>query len=358
MNMTLYRALMALLPYRARPFEGEKSIRKALVRARVTGATIAVEQGGQTRMYCYGDARKGVPCTQDTVYRVASVSKHVSAYGALVCAQKGLLDLDCDIGQYLGYRVSRGDMPVTARAILSHTSGIIDSAYYLHSLSGERPPLRALLDEGERGAPGAFCYSNLAFGLLGSVLEAATGVEFDALMQREVFSPLRIRATYHAQEAGQTLADARRILPPARVPGFDAAKRLVQKAPDTAPDPEYHYLFSHGSLCISAPELLKLARVLREDGEIQRAMRVPQASFGASAPALQMGLGTFIVNDASIFPRALYGHQGLAYGAVHGLFYDTVTGDTLAYLTSGASEARTGVLSDGNKAMMRAVFGK
>lgn len=85
-------------------------------------------------------------------------------------------------------------------------------------------------------------------------------------------------------------------------------------------------------------------------------MRRGIAPFGARAYNLTEGLGTFIVQDAAVCPQTLYGHQGLAYGAMHGLFYDPQSRRGFALLTSGASEARDGVLSDLNKAIMRQVF--
>ena len=83
-------------------------------------------------------------------------------------------------------------------------------------------------------------------------------------------------------------------------------------------------------------------------------MRREIVPFGARDRHLAMGLSTFIVRG--IVPRTLYGHQGLAYGAMHGLFYDPASGRGFALLTTGASEARDGVLSDLNIALMRLIF--
>ena len=83
-------------------------------------------------------------------------------------------------------------------------------------------------------------------------------------------------------------------------------------------------------------------------------MRRRLADFGARDGRLSMGLGTFIVHD--VLPQTLYGHQGLAYGAVHGLFYDPEAARGFAVLTTGCSEAREGVLADINIALMRLIL--
>jgi hypothetical protein len=54
--------------------------------------------------------------------------------------------------------------------------------------------------------------------------------------------------------------------------------------------------------------------------------------------------------------KMLYGHQGMAYGAVHGLFFDPEKRRGMALLTTGASEARRGVLADMNHDMLRLFF--
>ena len=61
---------------------------------------------------------------------------------------------------------------------------------------------------------------------------------------------------------------------------------------------------------------------------------------------------------AAITPRTLYGHQGMAYGACHGLFFDVEKQKGLVFLSSGVSEARRGVLSDVNADLIRLYLGE
>ena len=126
-------------------------------------------------------------------------------------------------------------------------------------------------------------------------------------------------------------------------------------------NPEKHYNLAHGNLCVSAPELAKLGVAgmipgfLTENSLLE--MRDPIASFGDRAHNLSQGVGTFILDEPRICERLLYGHQGMAYGAVHGLFFDPDHEQGLALLTTGASEARQGVLADLNFDLMKRIWG-
>ena len=59
---------------------------------------------------------------------------------------------------------------------------------------------------------------------------------------------------------------------------------------------------------------------------------------------MRHGMGLLKLEDSSVSPRPLWGHQGFAYGAVNGVFFDE-TGTGFVSLNSGASEQRTGHLA-------------
>ena len=86
-------------------------------------------------------------------------------------------------------------------------------------------------------------------------------------------------------------------------------------------------------------------------------MRKIVVPFGERARNLSQGLFTFVLNEPKISRRPIFGHQGMAYGAVHGLFFDPEIGQGFALLTTGASEARNGVLADLNFDLMKLFWG-
>lgn len=154
--------------------------------------------------------RRATPATK---YRVASLSKVVTALGAMQLVEQGRLDLDADISRYLGFPLRNPNYPdraITARMLLSHTSSLRDGGPYTlpvpYTLRDLFLPTGAAYAggayfaspaEGAAGGadlgPGAFfAYANLNYGVLGTVMEAVSGERFDVYIQQHVLGPLEI----------------------------------------------------------------------------------------------------------------------------------------------------------------------
>ena len=67
------------------------------------------------------------------------------------------------------------------------------------------------------------------------------------------------------------------------------------------------------------------------------------------------GMGLFSLWEETMLPKRLFGHQGFAYGAVNGFFFDE-QGNGFVSFTSGASEGRTGRLSLLNRDLIRVLL--
>ena len=373
-NWNGYRLALKMLPRRGevtasdQPAEKTRAVRDILRRHRCVGATLCLfDETGVTGTLCFGLARRpDHAAAADTVYRAASVSKFVTALGAMKLWEQGRLDLDRDVGELLPPALMARWAPktaVTLRMLLTHTAGVRDSASYLQGIAQGKPLSEILSDPHVmEGRPGCWEYSNLGAGIAGAVMEAALGTDFETLMQETVFRPLRIDATYYPQKtAGRLLADAYRVLPPGRHPPYDGAARQRRPLPPAVIDAESHYALAHGNLCVTAPDLALLGRAGMTPGFLSpktlEEMRRDVTPFGARATNLSQGIGTFILREAGISRRTLYGHQGMAYGAVHGLFFDPERNRGIALLTAGASEARRGVLADLNFDLLRLFLG-
>ncbi len=335
-------------------------------RQRCQGASLCLfDETGVTGTLCFGVShRDGTPVTKDTVFRAASVSKFVTALGAMKLREQGTIDLDRDVGAYLPAALMdiwKPERTVTLRALLTHTAGVLDSEGYNQGIA-RGVPLSALLnDDHIDGQPGVWAYSNLGAGIVGSVMEAAAQTDFETLMQETVFRPLGVTATYYPQKVEGDLADAWRILPPRKTPNYDAVARRARPLPTASVDPEPHYNLAHGALCVTAADLAKLGMAGMTPGFLSREsleeMRRDAIPFGPRARNLSQGIGTFILREPSVSPRPIFGHQGMAYGAVHGLFFDPEIKKGAALLTSGASEARRGVLADLNAEILALFLG-
>lgn len=151
------------------------------------------------------------PANAETMYRIASISKTVTAIGVMKLVETGKINLDRDISDYLGYKLRNPHFPddaITMRMLLSHTSTILDNAGYYWDEKTITDLKDVLLPEGKRyatgamwskaGKPGAyFQYANLPWGVIGTVMERVTNERFDRLMQRLVLTPLKLKGGFH-----------------------------------------------------------------------------------------------------------------------------------------------------------------
>ncbi|MDD3146742.1 MAG: serine hydrolase [Candidatus Riflebacteria bacterium] len=154
------------------------------------------------------------PLWPDTVFQAASVSKTISAVLTMILVEKGRLDLDRPVNEYLkSWKLPENDftsrVPVTIRHILSHFSGINVPSYRGFLKEGPIPTLQDVLNgTGSCDAPavivenpvdGQFAYSTGSFAVLQTVLQDVTGESFEALVQRELLQPLNMHRSFFEQ---------------------------------------------------------------------------------------------------------------------------------------------------------------
>jgi len=159
--------------------------------------------------YDDGQGILGKPVNEHSRWQVFSITKSFVSALVLGLCDDGLLSLDDPVGKYLPPFRKHGDGPfdrqaVTIRHLMSHTSGA--------AVNGDKTPspLPTDLDRIEIiTEPGtAFKYSGLGMLILERTLEAATGKDFDALLNERIIGPLRLESTgyvYAGLETEQVL---------------------------------------------------------------------------------------------------------------------------------------------------------
>ncbi|WP_307803849.1 non-ribosomal peptide synthetase [Micromonospora echinofusca] len=178
----------------------------------VPGAALArivdgevVELRTHGRLTADGDA----PVTPDTVFQVGSVSKPVTAIGALALAHRGLLDLDTDVNAYLKSWQLPADRPVSLRQLLSHAAGLSPTGSDGYPRSGALPSLLDLLTgrgvptgevrAAERPDPVAV-ERNSHYLVVQQVMVDVTATRFPDLMAELVFEPLAMTGSSFDQD--------------------------------------------------------------------------------------------------------------------------------------------------------------
>jgi len=132
----------------------------------------------------------------ETVFRIGSISKTFTALAVLQLVDEGRVALDDDVNRHLkGVQVRPHGAPLRVRDLLGHRAGLdgditfagLDDAAAAASASDAslQRDIHALRDPGRVPA-----YDNMAFGLLGQLLESVDGVSYAQAVERRILKPL------------------------------------------------------------------------------------------------------------------------------------------------------------------------
>ena len=270
----------------------------------VPGLSVAIALDGELR-YAQGfgvaDVENDVPVTPDTVFRLASISKPVTAIAALQLAEAGRLDLDADVRRYVP-SFPKKPWLITTRQLLAHLGGI---RHYQEGEFGSDPIDGRPLGEGIRrfstllegldvfkddplmAEPGTrFNYTTHGYTLVGCVVEAASGERFVPYLKRRIFDP-----------AGMTAArdDDGEALIPHRALGYRKTANGALRNSELA---DTSYKIPGGGLVSTAPDLARLGIALL-DGKLLRPETRTAAFTGQvtkTGRAIGYGLGWGVAN--------------------------------------------------------------
>lgn len=169
-------------------------------------SVLAVRDGKLAYQKQFGQRVLGKPANEHTLYRIASISKMMTTLAAMRLVEDGKLALDADVSGHLGFTLRNPhfpEVPVTLRALLTHTSSLRDDAGYSWPCA---VTLQSVLTQdgamwARNAPPGAyFRYANLGWGVIGTIMERVTGERFDRLMQRLLLDPLGMRGGFNPSE--------------------------------------------------------------------------------------------------------------------------------------------------------------
>ena len=335
---------------------------------------VAFDRHGETAVTTRGlaDVAAKRAVTADDPVRVASISKLVVGIAVMRLVEQQRIDLDADVSTLLGWRLRNPafpNVPITLRLLLSHRSSLTDGIDYVLPLDAKLQDALRDPKVWDRGhAPGRyFRYTNLNFPVVASVMERATGERFDRLMQRLVFTPLRIEACYNwascspgaVRRAVVQYRDGRAVKDDHH---GDLPRCPVEPAADGSCDlatwraGANGAIFSpQGGLRISAHGLAKIGRLLLGQGRVDgvrlltrrsvTVLETPLWTFdgtnGDTADGFYCRYGlamTFLPtpvagcrDDPAGDGHARLGHGGDAYGLRSGLWIDLAAGTGVAF---------------------------
>ena len=191
----------------------EEHILSQLRRAGIPNAAVAVIQGEETS-FTLKDSEA------DTLFAIASVSKPMTAFGVLLLEDMGLLSINDPVNQHLPwFEVRYNDMPVpheeiTISNLIHHTSGIAQNENRFPRAAPaetrEEFIARLIGMELDFYPSTNSAYSNMAYVILGLLIEAVSGQSYDDFMTHQVLHPLGLYDTFtnagRARDTGRVVS--------------------------------------------------------------------------------------------------------------------------------------------------------
>lgn len=173
---------------------------------RVPGVQVCVAEDGVPRLSAalgFADEPAGIALTERHLFRIASHSKTFTAVLVLRRVAQGRLHLDDRVATHLPRLADSALAGATLRELLSHGGGVIRDSedgdfWQLLRPYPDRDELvriaaeasAAVLPRNER-----FKYSNIAYGVLGLVIEQVSRTCFDEVVRTEILDPLGLSGT-------------------------------------------------------------------------------------------------------------------------------------------------------------------
>ncbi len=346
------------------------------------GALVVFCQNGIRDNLVYGksDMARNIPISTETKFRIASISKTITAMAVMQLVEQGLLDLDADVSTILGYNV-RNPMypasPITVRMLLSHTSSIIDGPTYGNFLQATlnnqpMPNLSDLLTVGgayyttaqfNNKTPGTyFNYSNINYVILGTLVEKISNQRFDVYVKEHICDPLGIDASFNVND----LTDINHVAVLYRkingnwIPQADnylGIQPVHDNISGYVPGTNGARFSPQGGFRCSAKDLATIFLVLMNGGSFDNKTLLSQASCdtmianrwtyngtnGNDYYGLfrSWGLGIHRVTNTPgkdiVLPGSslMFGHAGEAYGLLSDAYFDTTRKVGLVFMTNG-----------------------
>lgn len=306
----------------------EVVVTNEVARLGIPGLSLAIAHEGElvfANGYGFADIENFVSTRADTAFRLASISKSMTAVVALQLAEQGVLDLDAPARQGCT-AFPRKRWPVTARQLLSHRGGI------RHYRDGEQPMTRRFetLEEGlalfrddplEYEPGTGYLYSTFGYSLLGCIVEGLREEPFEQVLRNLVFEPAGM---------SRTRPDDVRDLIPGRARGY---ARNEQGMLVNAALADMSYKVPGGGLVGTAPDVARFGMAL-VSGQLLSAESL-EAMLTPAGPGRDgedgYGLG---MNVAERDGRPEAWHLGGQEGVSTALYFRPTEGPVVAILTN------------------------
>jgi serine beta-lactamase-like protein LACTB, mitochondrial len=292
----------------------EAAVSKFMSATHVPGVAIAVVEDGKLEWatgFGFADLENNVPASEHTLFRLASISKSLTATAAMQLVERGKLDLDAIVQKYCP-AFPQKSAPITTRLVMGHLAGI------RHYKSGSQDdlevgntkhfddPIQAGLDFFKNDPllsdPGKqFHYSTQGYTLVGCVVEGASGPKYTDFVRQNVFLPAGME---------HTQVDNRFAIIPYRTRFYQKSESGTVENADFL---DSSYKIPGGGWLSSAEDMARFEIAILDDKLLKRSTRdlmwTPLKPSEAAANGYALGWGS-THEDGILFVGHSGGQQG------------------------------------------------
>ena len=169
----------------------------------MVGMQVCASAGGKIKLsktFGYADIENKIPVTDSTKFRLASISKSMSAAALIKLVSEGKIDLDVPIQRYIP-QFPEKKYPITTRQLAGHLSGFrdyISVADYVHydHYDNATQALKVFEKDTLLFKPGSkFYYSFLGWSIIGAIIESVSQKDYLTYMKENIFKPMQLLHT-------------------------------------------------------------------------------------------------------------------------------------------------------------------
>lgn len=255
------------------------------------------------------DLENDIHANKNSMYRLASISKTITAVAIMQLVENGKIQLDVDVRNYLTYFPQK-KWGFTVRQLLNHTSGIrtYKDGEEFNSKLNFKSVRDAVVYVGKDtldSQPGTkYLYSTLAYNLLAGIIEKVSGLSFEEYLQKNIFNVV---------EMNSTQLDFYNKIIPNRVKGYQ--KNSLREF-ENAPLADLTIKFPGGGILSTVEDLLKFSNGLLQSKLLKKQTldTMLTETVLANGRKIQYGLGLDFGFDK--YGRKYFGHSGGGTGFV------------------------------------------
>ncbi|HMI03777.1 MAG TPA: serine hydrolase domain-containing protein [Pedobacter sp.] len=337
----------------------ETKIQEAIKKYDAVGLSVAVVKKGKiiyTHSFGLKDIEGNTPLNENSLFRIASISKSFSATSVMQLVEKGKLSLADDFSKLVGFKVRNPKYPetvITLKMVMSHTSGINDSQGYFNLdviNPAKNPDWTKCYNSYEPGK--GYQYCNLNYNMIGTVIENLGGERFDQYVKHHILDPLKLYGGYCVDSLDNSLFTT--------LYEYDTVSKKFTAAPMAyAPRREElkNYVMGYstpilsptGGMKISASDLARYMTMHMYKGEYNgvRVLSKKSAVTMQTKISDEEGYGLAIRTVDSLIPgKIMKGHTGSAYGLFSTMFFQPDEKFGFVVITNGCRDTYTNGFND------------